>query len=283
MPLPASTVDLHAHSTASDGTLAPDALVAAAAAAGVRCFALTDHDTVDGLDAAAQAAQSHGLRLVPGLELSVNCAQKTLHVVGLGIDPACATLTDGLRQQQVRREHRAASIATKLEKLGVPGALDKAAALAGGGQITRTHFARLLVAEGRCKNLKEAFERYLGAGKPAYAGVEWAALDEAIRWIHAAGGRAVLAHPLHYKLSSGGRERVYAAFRDAGGDAIEVCSGNSSVADAARLADDARRHGLRASIGSDFHGPEQVWLGLGRLLPPPPDLEPVWHAPGWAD
>ncbi len=282
MPAPLSAIDLHAHSTASDGTLSPAAVVTAAATAGVTCFALTDHDSVAGLPEAERTARALGLQLVPGIELSANWERKGLHVVGLGIDPETPALQAGLRQQQDRREQRATAIAAKLEKLGLSEALDKAKALASGGQITRTHFARLLVAEGRCKSLKKAFERYLGAGQSAYVGVEWAGLDEVIGWIHTAGGQAVLAHPLHYKLSATQRERMLLAFCAAGGDGVEVSCGNSDPADVQLSAREAQRHGLKGSVGSDFHGPDQVWLGLGRLHPLPAGVTPVWLTPGLA-
>ncbi len=282
MTLPLSTVDLHAHSTASDGSLSPIAVVDAAADAGVTCFALSDHDTVAGLDAAARQARSRGIRLLPAVELSVTWQRKGLHLVGLDIDPASTPLRAGLDSQQQRRQQRAEAIAAKLERIGIADAFDKVGAMADGGQITRTHFARLLVAEGICKNLKQAFERYLGPGKGAYVGVEWAGLEEAVGWIRAAGGRAVLAHPLHYKLSAAWRERVMNAFKEAGGVAVEVSCGNSSAAEVQLSAIEAQRHGLMGSIGSDFHSPEQRWLGLGRLHPLPATVIPVWSAAGLA-
>ncbi len=282
MTHPLSTIDLHAHSTASDGSLSPVAVVDAAADAGVTCFALSDHDTVAGLGAAANQARMRGLRLLPAVELSVSWQRKGLHIVGLGIDPSSPILRAGLDSQQQRRQQRAEAIAAKLQRIGIADALGKVETLVNGGQITRTHFARLLVAEGLCKNMKQAFERYLGAGKGAYVGVEWAGLDMAIGWIRAAGGRAVLAHPLHYKFSAAWRERAMSAFKEAGGEAIEVSCGNSSAAEVQLSATEAQRHGLMGSIGSDFHSPEQRWLGLGRLHPLPPTVTPIWSVPGLA-
>src|SRR5699024_9086420 len=147
------------------------------------------------------------------------------------------------------------------------------------GQITRTHFARLLIDDGLCKNTQQCFTRYLKFGKRAYVRAEWAELDEAIGWIHAAGGLAVLAHPHAYKMSGAWRRRMYTAFTEAGGDATEVCCGNSTPDRVQTSAADAVAHGLAGSAGSDFHSPEQRWLRLGRLPPMPRQIAPVWQHP----
>ncbi len=276
MEKPLSVVDLHCHSTASDGRLTPTALVEAAAAAGVELLALTDHDTVAGI-AEAQAAASHcGLRLLPGIELSSTWQKRTLHIVGLGIDPQAPALVAGLSGLQQLRAERATAIAAKIEKLGVKDALQRAAAIAGDGQITRTHFARLLIESGVCKDMKKAFKRYLSSGKPQYVAVQWPAPEDIIAWIHAAGGRAVLAHPLRYDMSAAWRQRMLTAFREAGGDAIEVCCGNSETSDVNTSAAEAVQHGLQGSVGSDFHDPEQRWARLGRIPPLPNNVTPVW-------
>ncbi len=269
--------DLHTHSRASDGRLSPAELVEQARAAGVELLALTDHDTTDGLDEARQAADAAGIALINGVEISVSWEGKTLHIVGLNIDPRCPKLCAGLAGLQALREDRARRIAAKLASLGVNQPMERAAELAQGGQITRTHFARLLVSDGLVADLKLAFRRHLAAGKPAYVATQWAALDEAIGWIHAAGGLAVLAHPLRYRLSGAWRQRMLTAFKAAGGDALEVSAGASQQAqDLALCTRDALNHGLLASVGSDFHGPEQRWLKLGRLAPLSSQLTPVW-------
>ncbi len=269
--------DLHTHSSASDGRLSPGALVEQAQAAGVELLALTDHDTTAGLTAARRAAAAAGIDFVNGVEISVSWEGKTLHIVALGIDPDHPVLREGLAGLQRRREERARSIAQRLEKQGVNDALQRARALAGDGQVTRTHFARLLVDDAQVPDLKQAFRRHLAAGKPAYVSTQWAGLDEAIGWIHAAGGLAVLAHPLRYKLSGAWRQRMLGAFKAAGGDALEVsCGASQQAQDLALCTRDALNHGLLASIGSDFHGPEQRWLKLGRLAPLSSQLTPVW-------
>lgn len=280
MKRPLSPIDLHSHSSASDGTLSPAALVEAAHTAGVRVLALTDHDSTAGLEAAQQAADAAGVRLIPGVEISVSWERHTLHVLGLGIDPQAGALQQGLAQLQAQREVRAEQIGARLQKQGLPAALACARALAAGGQVTRTHFARALVQAGLCKDLKKAFQRYLAPGKPAYVKAAWTRLPEAVDWIRAAGGSAVLAHPARYELGTAARSRLLDVFRDAGGHGMEVSCGTSEPAEVQRLAAEALAHGLLGSAGSDFHDPGQHWLGLGRLYPLPAALTPVWA--GWS-
>ena len=270
-------IDLHAHSTCSDGRLTPAALVARAAEAGVTTFALTDHDTVDGLDEARTAAETHGMTFINGVEISVTWQRRTLHVVGLAFDSGNPSLANGLATLQQARRDRAARIAAKIEKLGVTDALTRAQAMAGAGQITRPHFARLLIEDGICRNNNQAFKKHLRPGRDAHAAIEWAALESAIGWLHAAGGIAVLAHPFGYGFSGAWRQRAIAAFADAGGDALEICTGTTDRQQEVTAARDAAQHGLVGSVGSDFHAPEQFWLGLGRLRALPGDMNAVWH------
>jgi hypothetical protein len=268
--------DLHTHSVCSDGTLTPRELVARAAARGVRTLALTDHDTVAGLDEAASAARQHGIAFVRGVELSARFGEQVVHVVGLGIDPGESRLREGLARQQAMRAQRAAEIGRRLAKLGL-AVTDRAFALAGPGQVTRTHYARALLQARLVGSMQEAFDRYLGRGRPAYVKADWATLEEAVAWIAGSGGVAVLAHPARYKLSAGQRDRLLAAFREAGGAAMEVATGNATRDELHCYADLARRHGLRASLGSDFHDPAQTWIELGRLPELPAGLVPVWE------
>src|SRR5579863_3768056 len=268
-----STRDLHTHSTASDGALAPASLVAAAAGAGLRELALTDHDTAAGLEEAAAAARVHGLQFIPAVEISVTWSSRLLHVVGLNIDPHAPVLCRGLAAQQQVRLTRAETIAARLMRAGVHGALEGAQRLAGQGQIGRTHFARFLVEEGHAASISAAFRRYLKAATPRDE--KWATLEDALDWVHAAGGVAVLAHPLAYGFTGAWLSRAIEAFKAARGDAIEVVCGTSTPEDIARSARYARRYDLFASVGSDFHGYHEAFLRLGRLQPLPGDLRPV--------
>lgn len=274
-----AAIDLHTHSTASDGALPPTQLIEAAAIEGVGMLALTDHDTLGGIGEAYVAARAHNVRFVPGVEISVTWERRTLHIVGLAIDIESTTLKAGLEQLQQTRTRRARHMAWKLEKMGVKHASQRIAALADGGQITRTHFARLLVEDGLCRNGQQAFAQYLRPGKRLHVRADWAPLDDAIDWIHAADGLAVLAHPHGYKMTAAWRQRMYDAFAEAGGDATEVCCGNSTPDRLEASATAAETHGLMGSAGSDFHSHDQRWLRLGRLPNMPKRVTPIWQHP----
>lgn len=275
-------IDLHSHSTASDGRLTPSDLIARAAAFGVTILALTDHDTIDGLTAARRATAEHDLAFVNGVEISVSWQRRTLHIVGLAFDPEADTLKAGLAGLQHTRYERARLIGERLRRVGLENGLDRAVALAGTGQLTRPHFARLLVEDGLCRDTNDAFKRYLRPGKPGYAAIEWTSLEASIRWIREAGGIAVLAHPFGYGFSGAWRRRAIAAFATAGGQALEICTGRSNPDQESQAAHDAREHGLYGSLGSDFHGPEQFWLALGRLHTLPRSVQPVWEHENWS-
>jgi predicted metal-dependent phosphoesterase TrpH len=268
--------DLHCHSRASDGVLSPEALLARAAQQGVTTLALTDHDSVAGLEHAAAAARREGVRLIPGIELSVGWGGQCIHILGLGIDPSSARLEAGIAALKGVRETRAAEIGRKLAKLGFPDCHAAARELAGEGMITRTHFARALVVIGAVHDDKAAFERFLARGKPAFVRTEWARLEDALAWINGAGGVAVLAHPCRYGLTASRLRTFLEEFRAGGGRGIEVVCGNSTLEHIRDTAQLARRFDLLASTGSDFHTPEYAWLELGRLAPLPEDLTPVW-------
>ncbi len=276
MPLP--NFDLHSHSNVSDGTLTPAELVERAAARGVGVLALTDHDDTGGLEDAWQAAVTHGIRLVGGVEVSVSWQAHTLHVVGLGIDPAHAGLAAGLAALRAGRRERAEKIAAQLARFGIAGSLEGAWRHAGpSGLIGRMHFARFLVETGVCKDVQAVFRRYLSKDKPGHVSHRWVELGDAVSWIRASGGRAVLAHPGRYRLGSGRMETLLQEFRAAGGEGIEVVSGSHTPDQFARFALFAQKFGLLASRGSDFHSPDETYRDLGRLAPLPERCTPVWH------
>ncbi len=273
--------DLHCHSSASDGALAPAELVARAAAQGVEALALTDHDTVAGLAEAHSAAAAHGIRLIPGVELSVRWQRRTFHVVGLGIDPEEPRLQAGLaRMQRVRRE-RGEAIGERLERAGLAGALEGARTVAGAAEITRAHYARWLVESGRVRGYQEAFQRYLGRGRVGYVHGDWVDLEEGVAWLVGAGGVAVLAHPLGYDLTGAWLRRTLEALIAAGGEGMEVSCGSApQPRQVEQLSGWCRRLRLFASAGSDFHAPgQQSGSELGRIPALPADLTPVWEAP----
>ena len=276
---PQSAVDLHLHSTASDGVLDPAALVNLAASCGVRLMTLTDHDTVAGLDEAARTARTRGITLVTGVELSVDWRGRTLHILGLAIDPLAAPLVRGLQRLQDLRESRAERIATGLTSGGAPGLEALAAVREAGILPTRMHFARALVRLGAATDVATAFDRWLGRGRPGHVATAWPSLAEATGWVSAAGGAAAIAHPMRYSLSAGARRELCAEFATAGGRAIEVCTGGGGVRDRDQAVSLAVRSGLEGSVGSDFHDPAIPWNPPGRLAKLPGSVRPVWSSP----
>jgi predicted metal-dependent phosphoesterase TrpH len=269
--------DLHTHSTASDGAYAPAELVRQAAQAGLAGLALTDHDSTAGVAEAQAAAAAAGIRLFPAAEISATWQGRTVHIVGLNLDPGSPQLQEGLARLQTVRDQRAREIGRRLDRHGIPGVFEAVAAAAGSGMITRTHFARHLAGLRLAGSAGDAFNRYLCRGKPGYVPTVWVAMDEAIAWIRTAGGVAVLAHPLRYKLTGSWLRRLLAEFREAGGEGIEVASGTAAPGEVQASAELARRFGLLASAGSDFHSPDHPWPKLGRLPPLPTGVEPVWN------
>jgi hypothetical protein len=269
--------DLHTHSTASDGTLKPSALVELAAASGVEVLALTDHDTVAGVAEAVRRAQEVNITLVPGVEISTTWERQVIHLVGLGVDETDPTLCQGLREIAENRETRAMAIGEKLAKCGIEGAYTGAREIVGCGAIARPHFARYLVQQKVVPDIQSAFKKYLVRNRPAYVAGCWATFSGGVEWIRAAGGQAVVAHPARYRMSRSKLRRMLAEFIELGGTAIEVVSGAHSRDENQTMARHARELGLAASVGSDYHGPERSWSALGRLPPLPAGLRPVWE------
>lgn len=269
--------DLHTHSTASDGTLSPEALVMRAHQAGVRTLALTDHDTLDGLDAARLAAAEWGVNLIPGVEISVSWGERTIHILGLRVEPQAPALTAGLARLRDYRRWRAQEIGRRLAAKGISGAYEGALALSGDERfVGRTHFARLLVRRGYASTVRDVFKHYLVKGKPGHVSGDWASLEEALAWIREAGGQAVIAHPARYGFTAAKMRRLIGEFRELGGLGIEVVSGSHSRDEACVYAQRARESSLLASAGSDYHGPEHPYLELGRLPRLPPGCTPIW-------
>lgn len=271
-------IDLHSHSTVSDGQLSPAELMARAVAKGVDVLALTDHDSVAGLAPAQAAIDANGwpLRLIAGVELSCSWEALEIHVVGLDLDPASPALTRVLEQQTASREARARELGRRLARQRIEGSYEGARALAGNGSLTRAHFARHLVAIGACKSMQKAFDHFIGRGGKAYVPPEWISLGEAVAVIHAAGGQAVLAHPGRYRLSAKWLKRLLTIFKEVGGDAMEVSLPQQSPQERANMGQWCREWGLLASVGSDFHFPS-AWQELGKQLWLPKDVTPVWQ------
>ena len=273
-------IDLHFHSTASDGGLAPAEVIRRAAERGATLLALTDHDCTAGLAEAAVTAAECGVPFLNGVEISVSWQQRhTVHIVGLGIAGANPELQAGLQSIRDGRVERARQMSASLEKAGIHGAFDGAMRFAGNpDMVGRTHFARYLVQSGEVKDVKTVFRKFLTAGKPGYVPHEWASLEDAVAWIRAAGGMAVIAHPGRYDMGRTLIERLILDFKAAGGEAIEIASGSHSLDDMIKFSLHAQRHGLYASAGSDFHAPGEGGRDVGSTQPLPPICQPVWQA-----
>ena len=269
--------DLHCHSTVSDGLLSPTALVQRAHANGVDLLALTDHDELGGLAEARAVAEACGMRFVDGVEVSVSYCDQTVHIVGLGIKPDTIALRGGLDHVKGGREGRARLIGDELAKIGIHGAYEGAARFADNPElISRAHFARYLVEIGIARDTSAVFDHYLVRGKPGFVDHEWATLEDALQWIHAADGIAVIAHPGRYRLSGDEMKKLFEQFTDLGGEGIEVVTSAHTPQMRNQYATVARRYKLLASRASDFHGPGESHVDIGRAEALPPDLTPVW-------
>ena len=259
---PAAFVDLHMHSTASDGSRAPADVVGAAKAAGLVAIALTDHDSVAGLGEAQAAGAEHGVRIVNGVELSAVEGEAETHLLGLHLRDTMV-LDRGLEALREMRQRRARTIVDKLVALGVKVTLDDVLAQAGDGAVGRPHVARALVADGWATDVRDAFDRYLGAGRPAYVAKEQLSMPDAIAMVHAAGGLAVLAHP----GGAGTRERL-TALAAQGLDGVEVKHPSHSPSDTNKLRALCEQLGLVISGGSDWHGAADGPRTIGMMQVP---------------
>lgn len=270
--------DFHCHSVVSDGLLPPEVVARRAADNGVDCWSLTDHDDLGGLVVAREAAEAAGMAFVTGVEISIEWQGLPIHMLGFGFDAAHPAIVDGLESLRQGRVERARRMAEALAAIEIHGVFEGAMRYAGNPNlISRAHFARYLVEIGVCKDVPTVFQHYLTPGKPGYVDHRWATLADALQWIQAAGGVAVVAHPGRYKLSSGEMRKFLEEFKDLGGRGIEVVSGSHSPDHVLHFARLARHYGFHASRGSDFHGPEESYVDLGRLPQLPEDLKPIWR------
>jgi hypothetical protein len=272
-----TSVDLHLHSDHSDGMLSPAELVDRVADAGVELMALTDHDTTTGLEAARQRCATRGLRMLDGIELSATWRGQTIHIIGLGIDAANPVLAEGIARVLILRRVRLEAIAERLERKAIAARAMLAQLELEHPVVTRTHLARALISGQHVTSMAEAFKQYLGRGGVAHVASTYPDIADVVPWIRAAGGVAVLAHPMRYTLSAGARRLLVTAFRDSGGTAIEIVCGRA-LAHIAPLAALAARFGLAGSVGSDFHDPRIPWNPPGRLAKLPAGIEPVWQS-----
>jgi len=245
-------VDLHSHSLASDGTLSPTALIALAASRGVRVLALTDHDTTAGVAEAHAAGRDAGVELIPGVEISCDLNGRDVHILGLFIDPSAAPLAALLDAARAEREVAADRMHRRLASLGVPVDPDEVAAHATGDSVGRPHFARALVARGHVSSMRQAFERFLGDGRPAHVWRDRPSIEAGIAAIKGSGGLALAAHPAAYSQPLS-QETLHALRRE-GLDGIETLHPSHSPRHRRRYTKIAEAADMAISGGSDFHG-----------------------------
>jgi 3',5'-nucleoside bisphosphate phosphatase len=263
----AAFVDLHVHSTASDGTRPPDEVVREAKRIGLAAIALTDHDTLDGIALATETGAALGVRVVPGIELSAVETDAETHILGLHLSDTRQIEAQLVALRDMRRG-RAERIVVRLNELGVRVEMAAVLEQAAGGAIGRPHVARAMIAEGWAVDFRDAFDRYLGGGRPAYVAKERLAASDAIAAIHQAGGLAILAHP----AQSGTRDRIEAFVR-AGIDGVEIRHPSHNAEDVARLTALVDFFGLVPSGGSDWHGASEGARTLGMMRVPESWLE----------
>jgi len=269
--------DLHNHSYYSDGVLSPSEVVKLASEAECDLFSLTDHDTTDGIAEAQLEADKLNLNLINGVEISALWRNMAIHILGLGIDINNDILQAGLEHNQKLRKERAEKIAIGLWRSGIKDALEKTQSFSKTDMLTRTHFAQMLISEGYCKDMKAVFRRYLTGKKPGGVRVEWEDFDEVVRWIHAAGGKALIAHPFRYRMTHTKIKTMLNDFKCVLGDGIEIVTGTSSVEEIQLGNHWAGKYNLLATCGSDFHGWPNQRVRIGNLRDLPDPEKAVWR------
>lgn len=284
--------DLHCHSTCSDGTYAPTEVVKRAHAAGINVLALTDHDTLVGIDEAREAANAYDIQLINGVEISCEhtlsggygknkSTNKIIHVLGLDFTDR-EKMHATLQQLQDSRATRGQRITKKLsELLDIDfdelwqAVLDKA----GGNPqaVGRAHIGQVLFERGEVKTVQKAFDKYLADNKPAYVAIEALTMQHGIELIHACGGRAVLAHPTRYQLSATRVRKLIGEFAQLGGDACELPATSEPISTRRMVDRSIAEHNLVTSIGSDFHGSNMPWRCLGDVPILNEDQRGIWE------
>lgn len=270
-------IDLHVHSNASDGTLSPSQVVDLASRQGLRAMALTDHDTLDGLEEALEAGKQYGIEVICGIEFSTSYQGRDVHIVGLDLNPDDVRFQEALKEFQLSRDRRNLAIIKRLQEHGVSISWDAMMENFPDCVWTRAHFARYLMEQGYVSSIKEAFPRYIGDRAPCFVPREKVTPYQAIRLIQDNGGIAVLAHPMLYGLGLEQLRLLFSRLRDAGLDAVEVFYSTNSQEEERLSRQLARDFNLKLSGGSDFHGSNkpdiQLGCGKGKLKIPYTVLE----------
>ena len=270
-------IDLHNHSYYSDGVFSPAEVVRLADEADCNLFALTDHDTTDGLSEAQQMADELSVNLISGVEISALWRNMTIHIVGLNIDINNNILQKGLSYNQSLRKERAVKISLGLRRAGVRDALEKTKELSKTDMLTRTHFAQMLIREGYCKDMKSVFRRFLTGKKPGASSVEWRSVDEVVGWIHEAGGLAVIAHPFRYRMTQTKIKKMLIDFKEVLGDGVEVVTATSTDEEITLSDQWTKEYKLLSSCGSDYHGWSNQIIQIGCLRDLPNPNNAIWR------
>lgn len=264
-----SRLDLHLHTTHSDGSYTPTEVVDLAHQAGVTAMAITDHDITTGIPEAISAGEQHGIEIIPGVEISSLMERSELHILGYFLDWQDHDLNERFKSLRDSRHRRNPQIVSRLQSLGIDITYDDVRALAGSDSVGRPHIARALIDKGVVTSAKEAFDRFLGDGKPAYVPRELPIPAEAIRWIKAAGGLAVLAHPTWVKPTEQSLTELVRRLKEEGLDGVEVYYSTHAARQTREYLSLAQQLGLLVTGGSDFHGltkPDiEVGIGKGSL------------------
>ncbi|MDD4843375.1 MAG: PHP domain-containing protein [Anaerotignum sp.] len=259
-------VDLHTHSHCSDGTFSPEGLVLLAKKQGLSAIALTDHDTIDGIEELLMAGKNHGIETIPGIELAARCQsfhQPELHIVGLGFDPKASVWTEQMETIQQNRHNRNIKMAAQLTQIGLPVTIEEVFQNAGGEIITRAHFANVLLKKGYVYTRDEAFSKYLSQGLPGYVPRILSTPGECIEAIHLAGGISILAHPTLYHLAQDQLDALCQELAPLGLDGIECFYSTYTPSQRKNMMKLAKRYSLFPSGGSDFHGENKPLISLG--------------------
>lgn len=272
-------VDLHTHTTASDGTLSPLSLLDRAESRGITHLAITDHDTIDGLFELQNFTEKKdfSVKVIPGIELTTNILNNSFHILGLWVDIHNTSFKDFLKNQKKVRQERAIRIGDILEKKGIKNAFEGAKRIASNSVVGRPHFAQFLVENGYCDKARQAYATWLGNGKVADVKVNWPSIDKVVDIIHKANGVAVLAHPNKYGLTKTKLRNVLSIFKSQGGDGIEVINGRQEKKITDYLLGLSHKFDMACSVGSDFHSPLQPWSDLGLDLDLPSSAKPIWE------
>lgn len=258
-----ANVDLHTHSNKSDGSLSPTALIDEAKSIGLSAIALTDHDTIDGLEEAIDHGNEIGIKVIPGVELSTEYMGRDVHIIGLFINYKDQSFLDHLKKFVDSRDERNKKMCQKLTNAGMPVIYEELIEMFGESVLTRAHYARYMLSKGYIKSLPEAFERYIGDHSPYYVPREKVTPKQGVELILNAGGIPVLAHPILYKLGKDALNKLVSELKEYGLVGIEAIYSTYTNADERTIRDLAKKYNLLISGGSDYHGAAKPGLNLG--------------------